>query len=405
MPRLSLSGLLNFQAARDRAGLFRVRFDLLASSGAAVPEGPIRLDLSIENLDGKKSRPVTGVGTRVPGDPMILTAEAPLPEGSYRLFDPASPGREWRFRLDERTRAAVDTFCGHGRRAASTIRRLTAFSPRGSILGGTMRLSIRACCLPAFCRVDPQEPPFYALGITLPAGRPLTTVVEGRSFRIRPGEYLVVNPDQASHHPTRHPAPLEARYVLLHQETLRSFREAAGLPKEWGPFGFDPGTRPASPSLSHAIGLFEEAMARPDAPGAYPAMENACFNILFVLLREHPNRLRRIWRDRAEFFVRDHRLKRAVDYLHAHLDKPYRAQDVARHASVSRELLGRLFRLNLRQSPVEYLQTIRVARAKELLRDRSLSLSRIAERVGYQDVRSFRRIFKAHAGRTTSLYR
>ena len=56
-------------------------------------------------------------------------------------------------------------------------------------------------------------------------------------------------------------------------------------------------------------------------------------------------------------------------------------------------------------SPLEYLQRLRVERAKVLLEDRHNKLESVAAAVGYRDVRSFRRIFKAHAAREIRTFR
>lgn len=94
-----------------------------------------------------------------------------------------------------------------------------------------------------------------------------------------------------------------------------------------------------------------------------------------------------------------------MDFLHAHLDKAYDATALARHVGVSPELLWKLFRTHLQMIPNDYLQGVRVERAKELLKNRDYTLERVADEVGYKNVRSFRRVFKEHTDKSTRVFR
>jgi transcriptional regulator GlxA family with amidase domain len=55
-------------------------------------------------------------------------------------------------------------------------------------------------------------------------------------------------------------------------------------------------------------------------------------------------------------------------------------------------------------SPLEYLQSQRIAKAKQLL-EHSLSFEAIVERCGYRDVSSFRKLFARHVGMSPGEYR
>ena len=51
-------------------------------------------------------------------------------------------------------------------------------------------------------------------------------------------------------------------------------------------------------------------------------------------------------------------------------------------------------------SPLQRLQQLRVARAKQLLETTGVSIEDITIEVGYQDPTTFRRLFQAHTGLT-----
>ena len=81
---------------------------------------------------------------------------------------------------------------------------------------------------------------------------------------------------------------------------------------------------------------------------------------------------------------------KAVD-AQSHLGEPFGVKALVTAAGVSRRHLEILFDNVLNRSPAEYLAEIRVQRAKELLRERNMTLSRISQACGFTDLRQFRR--------------
>ena len=96
--------------------------------------------------------------------------------------------------------------------------------------------------------------------------------------------------------------------------------------------------------------------------------------------------------------MRDPHLSAAVAAVHR---EPARAWTVAKLAvlvGMSRTAFATRFALLLGESPMRYLARFRMTRAIELLRDSRLSLSTIAERVGYASDVAFHKAFKRHVG-------
>jgi transcriptional regulator GlxA family with amidase domain len=56
-------------------------------------------------------------------------------------------------------------------------------------------------------------------------------------------------------------------------------------------------------------------------------------------------------------------------------------------------------------SPLLYLQKLRIAAAKRLLEGRHRSVQEISDAVGYKDVAFFRNLFQRHTGVSPSAYR
>jgi transcriptional regulator GlxA family with amidase domain len=96
---------------------------------------------------------------------------------------------------------------------------------------------------------------------------------------------------------------------------------------------------------------------------------------------------------------------RATSYLRQHSSKPLAIAGVCRTLAISERTLARKFKASLGMSPLSYLQSQRIARARQLLEASKLPLERIVEQCGYEDVSSFRKLFARQVGMTPREYR
>ncbi|WP_323814370.1 GlxA family transcriptional regulator [Cellvibrio sp. NN19] len=78
---------------------------------------------------------------------------------------------------------------------------------------------------------------------------------------------------------------------------------------------------------------------------------------------------------------------------------------VANRFSMSVRTLNRRFKNALGQTPLDYLQEIRINIAKDLLKTSNLSISEVADKVGYQDTGYFNALFKKKLATTPNAYR
>ncbi|MCY1356919.1 HTH-type transcriptional activator RhaR [compost metagenome] len=96
---------------------------------------------------------------------------------------------------------------------------------------------------------------------------------------------------------------------------------------------------------------------------------------------------------------------RAVQWLQEHVAEPYQLAAVAQAAAVSERTLLRHFRQVTGMTPLDYLHTLRVERARMLLEVTLHGTQAIAEACGYSDAAAFRRLFQRITGMSMSDYR
>jgi AraC family transcriptional regulator, regulatory protein of adaptative response / methylphosphotriester-DNA alkyltransferase methyltransferase len=95
----------------------------------------------------------------------------------------------------------------------------------------------------------------------------------------------------------------------------------------------------------------------------------------------------------------------AAEIVDREYAEPLALDRVARRVASSRRQLQRAFAEAGETSFRSYLQRVRMARARELLREGSLPVKRVANAVGYRQPAQFAKAFRRHHGRPPSTYR
>ncbi|HEX5803159.1 MAG TPA: helix-turn-helix domain-containing protein [Azospira sp.] len=98
-------------------------------------------------------------------------------------------------------------------------------------------------------------------------------------------------------------------------------------------------------------------------------------------------------------------VSRCQDWLQANLAQPFSLAALAAAAGSSERTVIRHFRQALGDTPLRYLQQMRLFTARRLLENSALALEQIVGRVGYEDVSTFRRLFKRELGCSPGDYR
>jgi len=102
---------------------------------------------------------------------------------------------------------------------------------------------------------------------------------------------------------------------------------------------------------------------------------------------------------------KDAAISSAQEWMHQNFGRNFPLDAPARRAGMSLRNFVRRFKQATGDSPMVYLQKLRVAAAKHLLESDYRTIQEISEAVGYQDAAFFRSLFHRHAGVSPGAYR
>jgi transcriptional regulator GlxA family with amidase domain len=101
----------------------------------------------------------------------------------------------------------------------------------------------------------------------------------------------------------------------------------------------------------------------------------------------------------------DEAISAAQEWLHENFHRPFPLEAPAHKVGMSLRNFVRRFKQATGDSPLTYLQKLRVAAAKRLLETNHRSMQEVSHAVGYEDVAFFRGLFQRHTGESPSTYR
>lgn len=96
----------------------------------------------------------------------------------------------------------------------------------------------------------------------------------------------------------------------------------------------------------------------------------------------------------------------AMQYLDSHIcENGFTINELCRKANISRTYFNKLFKEHFNTTPTNYINNVRIKKAKLLLRSGNYSNEEIAFLCGFNDVKYFYVIFKKLTGQTSSEYK
>ncbi|MEK3738494.1 MULTISPECIES: helix-turn-helix transcriptional regulator [Paenibacillus] len=94
-----------------------------------------------------------------------------------------------------------------------------------------------------------------------------------------------------------------------------------------------------------------------------------------------------------------------TEWTRIHASEPLTVAIIADKFNYNKDYLARLFKQHTSMGPLEYIHSVRVTKAKELLTRTALSVREIATETGFTDDKYFMRLFRKYENMTPTQYR
>ncbi|MEV4886329.1 helix-turn-helix domain-containing protein [Chitinophaga ginsengisegetis] len=101
----------------------------------------------------------------------------------------------------------------------------------------------------------------------------------------------------------------------------------------------------------------------------------------------------------------DEDILKAQAYIEKHYDQQISIEQIAGLANMSKRNFVRRFKLATHNTPMEYLQRVKIESAKKELEKNAINISTLMYNAGYNDQKTFRQVFKRYTGLTPQEYR
>lgn len=98
-------------------------------------------------------------------------------------------------------------------------------------------------------------------------------------------------------------------------------------------------------------------------------------------------------------------IRKVKDYVYENYGKNISLEEIAKMVYFNQAYLGRLFKKETGESFNDFLLSVRMEKAKELLKDPRYKVYEIGNCIGYKTTQYFYKVFKAYYGVTPTEYR
>ena len=95
---------------------------------------------------------------------------------------------------------------------------------------------------------------------------------------------------------------------------------------------------------------------------------------------------------------------KAKNYINEHYSEQIKLSDLANQMEVSESHMSRLFKSKMNMSFTQYLMSVRIEKAKILMKTTNLKVYEISEKIGYANAEHFSRLFKQVTGKSPREY-
>lgn len=90
----------------------------------------------------------------------------------------------------------------------------------------------------------------------------------------------------------------------------------------------------------------------------------------------------------------DQLVKQVQEFIEENFNQLIQVSQLAAMVNITPRTLNRRFQAAVAMRPIEYIQAVRIEQAKRLLESGNVTIKSLADKVGYDDISSFTRLFK-----------
>lgn len=109
--------------------------------------------------------------------------------------------------------------------------------------------------------------------------------------------------------------------------------------------------------------------------------------------------------EKEEFTYNSILIKKAIQYINEHYSTPITLEEISAYVNRNNQYFSSMFKKQMGCTYTEYLQMKRIKEAQSLLKGSTMTISEIAEQVGFTDPSYFSRVFKKIMGYSPRLWK
>lgn len=265
--------------------------------------------------------------------------------------------------------------------------------------------------------------------IILPYHGEVTFFLEDISYRLLPGDFLIIPPNLLHHAHTIEANPGSFYYVhfsifsevetvtrqMLKTEIEKAIQDISleqesrpffAMPKSYFSRVFIPTTICLNSYRNEILTLCEKALyERNHLNISSKTMISIYLSQILILVT------RRLIEETNSYTAIStegeipRMLQKAIFCIHEHIDRPIEVRTICKYLDVSPQYLIRLFQRYLHVYPIKYIQQLKISKAKDLIRETSMTMKEISFSIGYENTYYFSRVFRKLEGMSPTEYK
>lgn len=214
--------------------------------------------------------------------------------------------------------------------------------------------------------------------------------IENNVFELKKNDLFLVPPNIVTYYQANFDNPWKYYWVGFNGTEVNNIIKSLGF----GNGVYTMHVEKAARLLKFFRGVFQQSKLRTVA-GNYASQSNlySIFSELVSFREEVP-----------ENSIGNEYVAHAIDYMNNNYDNNINIYDVSSYVGLERTYFFKIFKKTMNVSPQEYLISVRMTNAQNLMRETEENLQQIARKVGYENYSNFYRLFVTRYHQTPMQY-